>query len=69
MCTASFSFSFFGAKVNGKLNSLNGTDLNIDSKLSLCSDKGTPYVFEDIDTYNSKEFYNISKKIIDWIWI
>ena len=39
--------------------------LNIDSKLSLCSDKGTPYVFEDIDTYNSKEFYNISKKIID----
>jgi hypothetical protein len=33
--------------------------------LSLCSDKGTPYVFEDIDTYNFKEFHKISKKIID----
>ena len=33
MCTASFSFSFLGANVNGKLNSLNGTDLNTDSKL------------------------------------
>ena len=39
--------------------------LNIDSKLSLCSDKGTPYVFEDIDTYNVKEFQNISKKIVN----
>lgn len=39
--------------------------LNIDSKLSLCSDKGTPYVFEDINTYNFKEFHNISKKIIN----
>ena len=39
--------------------------LNIDSKLSLCSDKGTPYVFEDVDTYNAKEFQNISKKIIN----
>ena len=39
--------------------------LNIDSELSLCSDKGTPYVFEDINTYNAKEFYNISKKIVN----
>ena len=39
--------------------------LNIDSKLSLCSDKGTPYVFEDIGTYNVKEFQNISKKIVN----
>jgi len=38
--------------------------LNIDSNLSLCSDRGTPYVFEDINTYNSKEFHNISKKIV-----
>ena len=39
--------------------------LNIDTHLSFCSDNGTPYVFEDINTHNMKQFYNISKKIID----
>lgn len=39
--------------------------LNIDSQLSSCADSGTPYVFENNDTYNSREFYNISKKIIN----
>lgn len=39
--------------------------LNIDTHLSFCSDNGTPYVFEDINTHNKKQFYNISKKIID----
>tara|TARA_Y100000389_G_scaffold204820_1_gene259906 strand:- start:16925 stop:18013 length:1089 start_codon:yes stop_codon:yes gene_type:complete len=63
------SFNIFsglgGAKESNRLNVPLLGKLNIDSHLSSCSDSGTPYVLEDLDTYNSKEFYNISKKIID----
>jgi len=63
------SFNIFsglgGSKESDRLDVPLLGKLNIDSYLSSCADSGTPYVLEDLDTYNSKEFYNISKKIID----
>ena len=37
--------------------------LNIDSNLSLSGDQGSPYALNFSDTYNSREFFNIAKKV------